>query len=161
MSGAAEPSKRIRRAARRAQAGERPGAPAAPGPSSPVIALAPNGRLHLEPAAAGDEGLPAGALAERVVRAFAHGAGHGLLHLGTREHDELLPAGLAFFRDVAARFVARLCAVPELEQRRGEVALPAPGEELAALAAAAPPFVGAEYLDPTVLAELWDAAGDA
>ncbi|MFY9343703.1 MAG: DEAD/DEAH box helicase [Planctomycetota bacterium] len=122
--------------------------------------LAPGGRLHVEPAAA-DDGLPAGPLAERIAAAFAQGSGHGLLHLGTREQgesDASLPPDFRFFRDFAARFVARLCASPELEERYPDLELTPPTDELTALAAAAPPFPGAEYLDTAVLGQLWTEA---
>ncbi|HET8539759.1 MAG TPA: DEAD/DEAH box helicase [Anaeromyxobacter sp.] len=52
-------------------------------------------------------------------------------------------------------FVAALCALPDLEERR-ERADPAPREgELERLAAAAPPMPGGEYLTSSILASLW------
>jgi hypothetical protein len=60
---------------------------------------------------------------------------------------------LAFWRDLGRAFVAALCALPDLEERR-ERADPAPRPgELERLAAAAPPMPGGEYLSAEVLRE--------
>lgn len=54
--------------------------------------LAPQGRLLLAPSDDGPALEPA--LAGRLRRAFARGAGHGLLRLGAAEVGQLLPPGL-------------------------------------------------------------------
>ncbi len=82
----------------------------------------------------------------------------GLLQLGMAEVSTALPAALAYWRDLAMRFVAAVCA-------RGEE-LATPIQSLddatrAALAASAPPMIGGEYLDPALLATLWEALADA
>jgi len=104
------------------------------------------------------------AVRERLVEAFASGAGAGLLHLGAGEVSTTLPPALGFWRDFAVRYVTALCAQPDLDQSGSGYksattpglvfALP-PDAELAAIAATAPPMTGAEYLDSGVLRELW------
>ena len=61
---------------------------------------------------------------------------------------------LGFWRDVGRAFVVRLCATEDLETLRAKIEVEVPPDELAALAAAAPPMTGGEYLTPTVLADL-------
>jgi non-specific serine/threonine protein kinase len=60
----------------------------------------------------------------------------------------------AFWRDVGRAFVVRLCATEDLETLRAKIEVEVPPDELAALAAAAPPMTGGEYLTPTVVADL-------
>ncbi|CAG2160657.1 DEAD/DEAH box helicase [Cupriavidus numazuensis] len=88
----------------------------------------------------------------RLERAFALGAGHGLLQLGATEIGHSLPPAWAWWRDFAARYVTALCATPE--DGEIEVATPA-AEDLEAMIADAPPMTGGEYLTPEVLATLW------
>jgi len=88
----------------------------------------------------------------RLERAFALGAGHGLLQLGAAEIGRSLPPAWAWWRDFAARYVTALCATPE--DGEIEVATPA-AEDLEAMIADAPPMTGGEYLTPDVLATLW------
>ncbi len=78
-----------------------------------------------------------------------------MLHLGAAEIGTVLPPSFQFFRDVGSMLVARLCSLPDIEQQREGADVAAPRDELQALAAAVPPFVGAEYLSAEVLATLW------
>jgi non-specific serine/threonine protein kinase len=124
----------------------------------PVDALAPtltpHGRLHLAPA---DDAaaLPA-VVDERLREAFECGAGHGLLQLGAGEVATALPAVFSYWRELGSLFVTALCTTPEGEGEAGRAAPPSPPqEELEALAAAAPPMTGAEYLTVAVLEALW------
>ena len=120
---------------------------------STSLGLTPKGHLHLHP---DPESPPITAdLGDRLAAAFARGAGHGLLELGTREVGNVLPPVFAWWRDFAARFVTALCATPEAADD-ADVAVAAPDEAtLARLVADAPPMPGAEYLSPDVLVELW------
>ncbi|MBV8751959.1 MAG: DEAD/DEAH box helicase [Hyphomicrobiales bacterium] len=126
-------------------------------------ALSPHGVLSLKPA--DDAPAADGAAYARIERAFARGAGHGLLHLGAEAVGVALPPVLAYWREFAARYVTALCSLPGIAESRHKPAVPTPGEaELSDAAAAVPPMVGAEYLTPAVLTELWrgiDAAFDA
>lgn len=91
-------------------------------------------------------------LGQRLVDAFALGAGHGLLQLGAAEVGAALPTTLAWWRDFAVRYVTGLCATPE----GGEIAVAVPDEAaFDALIVDAPPMTGAEYLTVEVITTLW------
>jgi SNF2 Helicase protein len=125
-------------------------------------ALTPHGALLLRPS---DDGaaLPAG-LGAQLQEAFARGSGHGLLALGADFVGAVLPPALSYWRELGARYVAVLCALPGLGDGGAKPAVPLPADEaLQRMAAGVPPMVGAEYLNAAVLAELWqrlDAAFD-
>jgi len=124
--------------------------------------LSPHGALHLKPS---DEAEALDARREsRIETAFARGAGHGLLQLGSEEVGTALPQLLAYWRDLGTRYLTALCALPGLGEASAKPPVAVPGEgELDTLAAAVPPMTGAEYLSSKVLAELWrqiDAACD-
>ena len=129
-----------------------------------IPVLSPHGVLSVKPLAGATAGLEA-ARALALERAFARGAGHGLLHIGATEVGTALPPVLSYWREFAARYVAALCALPNLDEARSKTAVPAPMEpELDRLAAAVPPMTGGEYLTASVLAALWretDRACDA
>ncbi len=119
-----------------------------------AISLAPSGHVVLRPAGP-DDASPEPAVARRIRTAFERGHGAGLLHLGAAEARTALPPAFGFWRDFGRAFVAALCALPDLEERR-EQAEPRPrNDELARLAASAPPMPGSEYLGPDVLGALW------
>jgi non-specific serine/threonine protein kinase len=129
--------------------------------SALVPILTPHGRLLLAP----DEGAPtlAEPLQQRLTESFARGAGHGLLQLGAGEVGTALPAAFGYWRDFGARYITAMCATPapaELgetarEAPREEHPAPPPPQNLEALAADAPPMMGAEYLTAQVLSALW------
>jgi hypothetical protein len=125
------------------------------GPLAPI--LTPHGHLLLAPD--GDAPALAKPLQRRLTESFSRGAGHGLLQLGASEVGTALPAVFGYWRDFGARYVTAMCAAPALAER-GEAALEAPPpapppQNLAALAADAPPMMGAEYLTVEVLSALW------
>ena len=100
--------------------------------------------------------------AARLEQAFGRGPGHGLLALGADEVATALPTVLAYWRDFGGRYVAALCALPELGEGTAKPPVPLPGDgELDATAAAVPPMTGAEYLTATTLADLWRAMDEA
>ena len=127
--------------------------------------LTPRGHLLLAETAE-PPGLDA-PIAARLVEAFARSPGDGLLQLGAGEVSMSLPPAFGFWRDFAARFVTALCAQPGLalspepdRAAHGSVSpaiAPPPDADLDAIAAAAPPMTGAEYLTPDVLRGLWIA----
>jgi superfamily II DNA or RNA helicase len=132
-------------------------APAPTGSSlTPILAISPSGRFHLELAPAEHAAVAAAVLA-RIEHAFEHSAHGGLLHLGASELAVALPPSLAFGRELAQLFMTRLCALPDLAQQWNSLALPAPQAELAQLLAGMPPMVGAEYLDVARLEAQWAA----
>ncbi len=118
----------------------------------PSLTLTPRG--HLLFTVTDDAVQPSAALSRRLESAFARGSGHGLLELGAAEVGTVLPADFGYWRDFAARLVTAICMHPDLEGHHA--AIPAPAiEELEALAAAAPPMTGAEYITASVLETLW------
>jgi non-specific serine/threonine protein kinase len=128
--------------------------PETDGASSARLALSitPAGHLVVRVVDAADEDeVPPDAVA-RIGAAFADGAGPGLLQLGTVEVTTPLPAALGFWRDLAARYVAAVCA-------RGEdtatAIAPLDDATLAGLVASLPPMTGGEYVDAAVLVEHW------
>jgi superfamily II DNA or RNA helicase len=125
-------------------------------PTRLALAITPARHLIVRPAPGdredgGDEPVEPAAAA-RIAAAFEHGAGAGLLQLGSAEVTTPLPAGLGFWRDLAARYVTAVCA-------RGEDTatpiLPPDEAALAAVAAGAPPMRGGEYVDAALLVEQW------
>ncbi len=91
-------------------------------------------------------------LDHRLEEAFARGSGHGLVALGAQEATTALPPVLAFWRDVAGRYVTALTAIPE----GSEIAVASPGEEiLQTVCIDAPPMTGGEYLTPEIIKTLW------
>jgi superfamily II DNA or RNA helicase len=100
----------------------------------------------------------------RLEQSFARGSGHGLLHLGIDEVGNTLPPVLSYWRELGARYVTSLCALPAIGEGGTKPAVPLPADgEFERLAASVPPMTGAEYLTAAVLAELWrgmDAAFD-
>jgi non-specific serine/threonine protein kinase len=111
--------------------------------------LTPHGHLVLAPS--DDVSALPGDLSRRLESAFARGAGHGLLDLGIREVGTALPAEFAYWRDFAGRYVTALCTS---DPDASSIETPPP-PMLAAIADAAPPMPGGEYLNADVLAALW------
>jgi superfamily II DNA or RNA helicase len=75
--------------------------------------------------------------------------------LGAVEVSTSLPPALGFFRDFARLFVARLCAIGDLEERGAQVDVPVPPSLLDQLASEVPPLAGAEYEDAARLETWW------
>ena len=128
--------------------------------SALVPVITPHGRLLV---AHDDEASALVAdLAHGLINAFTRGSGHGLLQLGAAEVSTALPPVFSYWRDLGARYVTAVCTRPDLEEHRARAHVPAPPpEELEALAAAAPPMQGAEYLTASVLEALWSELDDA
>src|SRR5262245_58971706 len=125
------------------------------GARSLAAAVSPLGGVRLEPSSPEDAAPVPAAVADRIARAFETSAGHGLLHLGLAEVETALPPSLGYFRDLARRFVTRLCRVPDLEEQRERVAGLHDGEDLEGFARAAPPMTGAEYVSTEMLERVW------
>lgn len=126
-----------------------------------IPALTPQGHFVLAPPAALDAAaeLP-GAIATRLEAAFERGPGYGLFELGSRQVGTVLPAGFAYWRDFAARYVTLLStsAQPPTDDSAAEIGIVRvpDAESLAELANTAPPMPGGEYLNATVLGKLWE-----
>ena len=108
------------------------------------IALTPSGHLALfEVAGSGRVDAGAGALPETVADsirgAFAKGPHELLLHLATLQDGAALPPAFAFWRGLSERYLTELCHIPEQAEDLKQP-LPAPLDELAEMAASAPPM---------------------
>jgi non-specific serine/threonine protein kinase len=120
-----------------------------------ILSISPHGRLIAAATPAG-ESLLDDAMAGRIARAFGQGQAQGLLHMATRELQAGVPPEFAFARDFACDYLTRLCHTPDISSALELTPVPAPDAEgLAAMAAAAPPMRGLEYLSPDCLAEWW------
>ncbi|MBF0154818.1 MAG: DEAD/DEAH box helicase [Magnetococcales bacterium] len=120
------------------------------------LRLTPQGNLVLEE----DEDAPSldEAVAARLIQAFSHGAGHGLMRLGAGEVGRTLPPVFGWWRDFAARYVGGLC----LHASDAFVEVPPPVDsERISLVLAAPLMPGGEYLNEDVLLGLWGKIGSA
>ena len=116
--------------------------------------LTPHGLLVLDKAAS--QAMDASALSPqqsaRLERAFARGSGHGLLCLGADEVGTALPATLSYWRELGARYVSAVCALPEMSEELGKPPVAAPTQdELERMASNAPPMSGAEYVTAGVI----------
>src|SRR5713101_3447958 len=124
----------------------------------PSLTLTPRGHLLFTVAEAALQ--PSAALSRRLESAFARGSGHGLLELGAGEVGTALPADFSYWRDFAARLITTICTHPDLNAHQAPIPAPARGE-LEALAAAAPPMDGAEYMTASILETLWTETTEA
>jgi non-specific serine/threonine protein kinase len=124
----------------------------------PSLALTPRGHLLFN--GADDATQPPIALWRTLDEAFARGSGHGLLELGAGKVESALPADVGYWRDFAARLVTTICTHPDRDAHDAPIPAPAVGE-LEALAAAAPPMDGAEYMTASVLETLWTETAEA
>lgn len=120
-----------------------------------VPVLSPLGHLTLVPEADAPPIPPE--VSQRLHEAFTRGAGHGLWALGAGEVGTELPAVLGYWRSLGALFVTAVCAQADAPKHARRPVPPPPAAELSALAAAAPPMKGAEYVTPEVLTALWGA----
>jgi non-specific serine/threonine protein kinase len=116
------------------------------------LRLTPGGKIH--PIPGSEQSLsPA---ARDVARAFGEGEGAGLFASATSAAGDL-PPDLAFWRELASRYLVERCHTPMGTQDLEPLEATA---EYLALAEAAPPMEGAEYLDKACLAGLWKALDD-
>jgi superfamily II DNA or RNA helicase len=124
----------------------------------PSLALTPRGHLLFT----GDH-APRSAetrLWDELERAFARGSGHGLLELGAREVGTVLPADFDYWRNLAGRLITAVCTHLTVDFNQTTIETPEP-DRLEALAAAAPPMEGAEYVTASVLEALWTDTAEA
>ncbi len=125
-------------------------------------ALTPHGALALRQTAEAPALEPE--KAPRLAKAFERGPGHGLLWLGANEVGTALPPAWSYWRAFGTRYVTALCALPAVGDGVTKPPVPVRSHaELDAVACAAPPMIGAEYLTAAVLGDLWrrmDAAFD-
>ncbi len=117
-----------------------------PPPLRLQLHLRPSGHLLLLP----DDDAPACPAA--VATAFTLDEGEGLLALCRADARAALPPVLAWWRELGSRYLTTRCLRPDVE---GALEALSP-DDFAALARAAPPMPGAEYLDADVLRGAWE-----
>ncbi len=118
-----------------------------------TLTLTPHGRLTM--VSVPDAPPLPFELAQQLAVLSALGSGQLLLGLGAEHVGAALPPVVAWWRDLAVRYLTALCTLPEVaEHLPGRVPAPDDGE-LQALAWSAPPMDGAEYLSAAVLERLW------
>jgi hypothetical protein len=59
------------------------------------------------------------------------------------------------FRELGKRFVAAVCASPDLEEQRERGSIAVGDETLDELVVSAPPFIGSELLTPELVLGIW------
>ncbi len=116
-----------------------------------TVALSPDGILDLLPSAAGR-------VSEDIRLEFEKGSGEGLKQLGLQDLGSLLPPDLGFWRDFSRLYFSCLCALPGLAEQASSdiVLLPPCLEKLSSFVSAGPPMMGGEYLNETILVNLWE-----
>ncbi|MBI4581428.1 MAG: DEAD/DEAH box helicase [Planctomycetes bacterium] len=124
------------------------------------LALTPSGHLALVEGTGADGVEPESAVLPETVgdslrNALRKGCSELLLRLAILPGKANLPPVFLFWRGLGERYLMELCHVPEPS---GDIAEPlsAPSEELAEMAAAAPPMRGGEYLRAETLAAIWE-----
>ena len=133
--------------------------------TSCTLALTPHGRLTA--VSVPDAPSLQFELAQQLLTNSGLGSGPVLLGLGAEHVGAALPPVVAWWRDLAVRYLTALCTLPEAADvadvaEASDVAEPLPGRvpppdagELQALVWSAPPMDGAEYLSAGVLQQLW------
>ena len=116
------------------------------------LVLTPAGHLVLREHESADE---TDRWTTRVARAFGSDPAAGLLALAVTRPEVPPPPPLAFWRDFAAGYLTQLCRTPEVDAKAPPPMDPPEADELATVAAGAPPMQGAEYLSAEVLSTLW------
>ena len=123
--------------------------------SSCTLAITPRGQLSV--VSAPDAAPLAPALTELLQAPGTLEGGPLLLRLGAEQVGAALPPELAWWRDLAVRYLTALCTLPEAaEHHAGRVPEP-DAAELQALTFSAPPMIGAEYLTAEVLRRQWQS----
>jgi non-specific serine/threonine protein kinase len=126
-----------------------------------AAAVTPSGLMRLDVAEDDAvDGLDAAARA-RLIDAFHRGAGHAILYLGLSHVDTTLVPSLALVRDLGRCFATRLCAEPDLEDKREHAVPVATKDDIASFLRAVPLMRGAEYLDAGALRAWWAATAHA
>ena len=118
------------------------------------IALTPTGRLVLKEGKATETGKH-GAWTRKVAEGFSSCRAAGLIALAAAIPDTPLSSSLSFWRDFACRYLTLLCRIPEYSGELIDPIDPPESVEIATLLLAAPPMQGGEYLNTTLLREIW------
>ncbi|HUS58897.1 MAG TPA: DEAD/DEAH box helicase [Planctomycetota bacterium] len=123
------------------------------------LVVNPSGRLVVADIQRPDGILFAESLPPSAARAFGESSAEGLLHLATMRSTENVSAVLAFWRRFGELYLTALCHTPQFSIALSDP-LPPPSDDLAALAQAAPPMIGGEYLRVETMQAMWAMLDD-
>ena len=119
-----------------------------------TLSISPHGRLFIETTA--EDPAPDEVLSKSIEQAFIQGQAQGILCLASRQLQSSLPPAFASARDFGCRYLTRLCHTPEIVGTSELSPVPIPStDELATIAANAPPMRGLEYLNVECLTAWW------
>ena len=118
------------------------------------IGLLPSGHLHWYAAASDGSGAQA-PHESRLDKAFSNDIAEGLFTLAALNDNEDLSDTLLYWRNVASQYMNVRCLLPATGQNRPELIKAPDREQCETLLLAAPPMRGAEYLNYTVLQNVW------
>jgi superfamily II DNA or RNA helicase len=124
------------------------------------LTVSASGHPRVAPGGEEDEAL-SGDRAAAIRDAFERGPGFGVLHLGAVEVGTPLPPSFAYYRELGHELALRVSTHPDLETLRDRIHIEAPEHRLEALAAAAPPMTGSEYVTVDSLRDVWRETHDA
>lgn len=122
------------------------------------LSLSPAGRLVSEVAletSAAEQSAFSAHDAEGIAAAFAESSATGLIALASQHQAGEWGPEWEFWRGFARRLFTALCGLGEASPEQWKQIASPVEEELADLAASAPPMRGLEYLDAAVLRNLW------
>jgi superfamily II DNA or RNA helicase len=126
-----------------------------------TLLVSSSGRPRVAAAPEGGEDALEGERVRPIEGAFENGTGSGVLYLGAVEVGTALPPAFAYYRELGHELVARVCAHPDLDTLRDRIRIDPPPDRLEAMAAAAPPITGSEYVTVDSLREVWRETGEA
>jgi SNF2 family DNA or RNA helicase len=118
------------------------------------LILTPAGRLRFREGETEGAGKPGGWL-RKVLDAFSSSQASGLFALAASNPDTPLSPSLSYWRDFACRYVTQLCRTPEFAGDTLDPIDPPGSWEIETMLFAAPPMQGGEYLNSSVLHDLW------
>jgi non-specific serine/threonine protein kinase len=126
-----------------------------------VCGLTPSGHIHVQRGAPDIGPKMSATTTRRIIEAFTHSRGQGVLHLGAGELDTDLHPSLSYWRDLGQAFVARVCgALDPTDPKSLVIPEPDPGE-ISSFVQAAPPMEGAEVITTSLLEGVWSDLGQA
>jgi len=116
-----------------------------------TLHITPSGHLQLIP----NEDGQVDSRMKKVIAAFTRSTSEGLFSMAAQATGETEPS-LLFWREVGVRYLSRLCRIQEVDTDKNQVEAPGQ-EEIHHMLMNAPPMVGSEYLNATLVLQLWEA----
>ncbi|MCC7420299.1 MAG: DEAD/DEAH box helicase [Planctomycetaceae bacterium] len=119
------------------------------------VCITPAGRVLITSSPDEEASLGA-ALVEELVAAFEASSADGVLWLVARALDATLPPALVFWREFGQRYFRAVCQLGDDAVEKWDQVRSPENDEFEAMAAAAPPMRGLEYLSTPLLRRLWN-----